>query len=79
MPRTSILTRGGFRLNPWLAAGPQSIQTNLPEIAKKEADLIKKDAENRGKLWDQIDHQRSDVRRTVAEKSKIDLDAGGKK
>jgi hypothetical protein len=79
MPRTSILTRGGFRLNPWLAAGPQSIQTNLPEIAKRQDEIIRKDAENRGKLWDQIDHQRSDVRRQVAEKSKIDLEAGGKR
>jgi hypothetical protein len=80
MPRTSVWGwRGGFRLNPWLGAGPQSIQTNLPEIAKKESDLVKKDAENRDKLWDQIEHQRSDVRRAVAEKSKIDLDAGEKK
>ena len=50
MPRTSILTRGGFRLNPWLAAGPQSIQTNLPEIARKQEEIIKKDAVHGGVL-----------------------------
>lgn len=75
MPRVSVLTRGGPRVNPWAFSGPQSVQTNLPQIREQQAELVKKDAESRTQLWAQIDRQRSDVRRAVAEKSGIDLEA----
>jgi len=78
MPRVSVLTRGGPRINPWAFSGPQSVQTNLPQIREQQAELIKKDAESRNQLWAQIDRQRSDVRRAVAEKSGFDLMAEGK-
>lgn len=73
MPRTTAWMPGrGFRLNPWLAAGPQSVSTNLPEIRQKEAELIKKDAENRAKLWESIEQKQSDVRRAMADKYQLD-------
>lgn len=74
MPRVSVLTPWGPRFNPWIYAGAQSVQTNLPQIRQQQADLIKKDAENRAALWAQIDRQRSDIRRTMAETYKIDTE-----
>jgi hypothetical protein len=79
MPRVSVMTRRGPRLNPWALSGPQSVQTNLPQIREQQAELVRKDAENRTKLMEQMDRQRSDVRRTMYEKSGIDLDTGAKK
>jgi hypothetical protein len=78
MPRTSVLTGRGVRFNPWLAAGPQSVQTNLPQIREQQAEVIKKDQENRGKLWDQIERQRSEIRRAMAEAYKIDTEGKSK-
>lgn len=75
MPRTSIMTWGGPRFNPWMFAGPQGVQTNLPQIRQQQADLIRKDEENRGMLWDQIEKQRSEIRRLMAMQYQIDTES----
>jgi hypothetical protein len=41
--------------------------------------VIQKDQENRGKLWDQIEQQRSATRRAVADKYHLDPEAPPKK
>jgi hypothetical protein len=80
MPRVGLWSpRGGARINPWAFAGPQSVQTNLPQIREKQAAVIEQDKENRGKLWDQIDQQRSATRRAVADKYHFDPEAPPKK
>jgi hypothetical protein len=61
-----MLTRRGFRFNPW--GGANSLQTNLGEIRNKQAKVIKDDQANREKLWASIDGKRSETRAGIASK-----------
>ncbi|MDB5310139.1 MAG: hypothetical protein JWO38_4341 [Gemmataceae bacterium] len=50
-------------------------ESNLPTIRQQEAEVIQRDRENREKLWAAIDQQRSEIRRVIAEKYKIDTES----
>jgi hypothetical protein len=55
-------TRRGVRFNPWWSPG----LTNLGEVRKKQAEVVKQDQSNREKLWSQIDGKRSETRGKIA-------------
>lgn len=59
-----VLTRRGFRFNPW--GGNGGVQTNLGEIRNKQAAAVKQDKANREKLWAGIDSKRSETRADIA-------------
>jgi hypothetical protein len=79
VPRVTVMTPWGPRFNPWIFGGPQSLQTNLPQIRQQQTELIRQDAENREQLWYQIETQRATVRREIAEKYHLDVEAPPKR
>lgn len=67
LPRAAGWVPGrGIRLNPWLGAGVQSLNTNLPEIRRKEAEAVKKDEAARAKLWQEIDQKQAEIERGLS-------------
>jgi len=65
--------QGGRWGGGWFGGG--NFQTNIPDVELKQIDVIKKDDENRKKLWDQIDNERAAVRSKMADRYKVDFDA----
>jgi hypothetical protein len=63
---------GGWGLRWW---GGGNIDTNIPQVQLAQIDVIKKDDENRKKLWEQIDNERASIRSKMAERYKVDFDA----
>lgn len=68
--RGLMFTPAGPRIMYGVGGG----STNAPQIQQRQAAVIKQDQSNREKLWDQIDRQRAEVRRVLAEKYKIDTE-----
>lgn len=78
--RTSLWVPGrGVRINPWAYAGPQNVQSNLPQIRNQLRELVKADEKKRDMLWSQIEGSRSQTRNEVANASMYDLEAPPKK
>lgn len=51
----------GWHFTPAWANGGGAVMTNLPEIWAKQAEVVKKDQENRDRLWKLIDGKRSEL------------------
>ncbi|MFO0850137.1 MAG: hypothetical protein U0871_16505 [Gemmataceae bacterium] len=66
----------GMFFNPWGMGG--NVNTNLPQIRSKQIELIRQDAENRTKVWDQINKERESVRLKLSAAYGIDLDRPGR-
>jgi hypothetical protein len=58
----------------WLGGGVGlQVNTNIPQIREKQAEIIRKDAERRLKIWESIDEDRRAVIKTQRERYGIDL------
>lgn len=70
MPRVGLWGGGRGRINPFAFMGG-NVQTNVGEIANKQAQVVKDDEKNRTKLWDDIGGKRSEMRSMIAEKYNV--------
>jgi hypothetical protein len=70
----------GLQWNPWALAGQgNQLETNIPQVRQAILEEARKDAENRTKLWNSIDSQRSEIRYAMAKKYGSEFEATGKK
>jgi hypothetical protein len=71
-PSVGVMPGGWWGWQPFIF-GPTQVDTNIPEIQTKMAQVVAQDQKQRLEAWSQIERSMMDARRKLSEKYKVNF------